>query len=169
MPTNDGCRCLNISPRTGQIVSHNMSRVVITVNMAICVLFCYFLPLNMKGYICHFTKWQIHPLISTGTIYVSLSFTRRSLTLSSDNIYFSSFRSVSASFDDDVALIRRKYHNIFLHLFVLCHAKPKNAVVIYIKSNQLPFALADHAVICRAKQNRQYCVSYRYDIGRMIV
>ena len=25
-------------------------------------------PLDMKGCICHFTKWQIHPFISKGTI-----------------------------------------------------------------------------------------------------
>ena len=27
-------------------------------------------PLDMKGYICHFRKWQIHPFISKGTMYV---------------------------------------------------------------------------------------------------
>ena len=26
-------------------------------------------PLDMKGCICHFVKWQIHPFISKGTIY----------------------------------------------------------------------------------------------------
>ena len=25
-------------------------------------------PLDMKGSICHFAKWQIHPFISKGTI-----------------------------------------------------------------------------------------------------
>ena len=29
----------------------------------------YFVPLYMKGCICHYTKWQIHPFISKGTIY----------------------------------------------------------------------------------------------------
>ena len=29
----------------------------------------YFVPLNMKGCICHFTKWQIHPFMSRGTTY----------------------------------------------------------------------------------------------------
>ena len=28
----------------------------------------YNVPLDMKGCICHFTKWQIHPFISKGTI-----------------------------------------------------------------------------------------------------
>ena len=27
----------------------------------------YFVPLDMKGCICHFTKWRIHPFISKGT------------------------------------------------------------------------------------------------------
>ena len=31
----------------------------------------YTVPLDMKGCICHFTKWQIHPSISKGTIYVN--------------------------------------------------------------------------------------------------
>ena len=30
---------------------------------------CYIVSLDMKGCICHFTKWQIHPFISKGTIY----------------------------------------------------------------------------------------------------
>ena len=25
-----------------------------------------FVPLDMKGCVCHFTKWQIHPFISKG-------------------------------------------------------------------------------------------------------
>ena len=29
----------------------------------------YIVPLGMKGCICHFAKWQIHPFISKGTIY----------------------------------------------------------------------------------------------------
>ena len=29
-------------------------------------------PLDMKGCICHFTKWTIHPFISEGTISVGL-------------------------------------------------------------------------------------------------
>ena len=28
----------------------------------------------MKGYICHFVKWQIHPLISKGMIYSQTDF-----------------------------------------------------------------------------------------------
>ena len=28
----------------------------------------HFVPLDMKGCICHFAKWQIHPFISKGTI-----------------------------------------------------------------------------------------------------
>ena len=28
---------------------------------------CHFVPLNMKGCICHFIKWQIHPFISKVT------------------------------------------------------------------------------------------------------
>ena len=27
-------------------------------------------PLDMKGCICHFVKWQIHPLITKGTKYM---------------------------------------------------------------------------------------------------
>ena len=29
----------------------------------------YVLPLGMKGCICHFVKWQIHPFIYKGTVY----------------------------------------------------------------------------------------------------
>ena len=29
-----------------------------------------YVPLDMIGCICHFTKWQIHPFISKGTNYV---------------------------------------------------------------------------------------------------
>ena len=29
----------------------------------------HIVPLEMKGCICHFAKWQIHPLISKGTVY----------------------------------------------------------------------------------------------------
>ena len=28
----------------------------------------HIVPLDMKGCICHFAKWQIHPFISKGTI-----------------------------------------------------------------------------------------------------
>ena len=27
-------------------------------------------PLDMKGCICHFVKWQIHPIIYKGTIFL---------------------------------------------------------------------------------------------------
>ena len=38
--------------------------------------FCLFeniVPLDMKRCICHFTKWQIHPFISKGTIFQILT------------------------------------------------------------------------------------------------
>ena len=35
----------------------------------------YIVPLDMKGCICHFTKWQIHPFISKETICWALHFT----------------------------------------------------------------------------------------------
>ena len=34
---------------------------------AISFLYKYIVPLDMKGCICHFIKWQIHPFISKGT------------------------------------------------------------------------------------------------------
>ena len=38
--------------------------------VAIMYVHCRILivPLDMKGCICHFAKWQIHPFISEGTI-----------------------------------------------------------------------------------------------------
>ena len=33
----------------------------------------YFVPLDMKGCICNFTKWQIHPFLSKGTIYYCIN------------------------------------------------------------------------------------------------
>ena len=41
----------------------------------------YIAPLDMKGCICHFSKWQIHPFISKGTIMVSTSCVQKALAL----------------------------------------------------------------------------------------
>ena len=38
----------------------------------------YFVPLDMKGCICHLTKWQIHSFISKGTTYLAYSMVRYS-------------------------------------------------------------------------------------------
>ena len=32
----------------------------------------FIVPFDMKGCICHFAKWQIHPLICKGTIYTAV-------------------------------------------------------------------------------------------------
>ena len=40
-------------------------------NTVLWAEFDHFVSFDMKGCICHFTKWQIHPFISTGTIYSS--------------------------------------------------------------------------------------------------
>ena len=37
------------------------------------IMFVYIVPLDIKGYIRHFTKWHTHPLISKGTICYSYS------------------------------------------------------------------------------------------------
>ena len=41
------------------------------------VMIPYIVPLDMKGCICHFVKWQIHPFISKGTIDCALANTIR--------------------------------------------------------------------------------------------
>ena len=41
----------------------------------------YIVPLDMKGCICHFVKWQIHPFISKGTIWFLEGFRLIEITL----------------------------------------------------------------------------------------
>ena len=38
-------------------------------HIKICIFYNISLPFDMKGCICHFTKWQIHSSISKGTIF----------------------------------------------------------------------------------------------------
>ena len=60
-----------VAPSQEVIIINNVARPNLSNNsiweMYICHI--YFVPLDMKGCMCHFKKWQIHPFISRGTTY----------------------------------------------------------------------------------------------------
>ena len=53
--------------------SHSNQRIVCAAHFSrsihrfCCQLTTYYVTLDMKGCICHFVKWQIHPFMSKGT------------------------------------------------------------------------------------------------------
>ena len=80
----------------------------------------YFVPLDMKGCICHYVKWQTHPFISKMIILsISVEFRskHRGYSAMSRNIWRLQSGVVPLSF---IQIVRKQYVMILLHYISTC-------------------------------------------------
>ena len=72
------------------------------------------LPLDMKGCICHFVKWQIHPFLSKETYSRTLSGSRVNINIKYDYLTQKELVKLSKNIvkKKKIIIIRLNFHNM---------------------------------------------------------
>ena len=114
-----------------------------------CGLYQHVVPLDMKGCICHLTKWQIHPFISKGTIYFEYAF--QTLNLISGWLKSKLQYAISR-------LINQTLSSVKLQLMTRRISMSRLHLVSNIKREEKPLnsASSDHSLIMTTKVELSY-------------